>query len=207
MPQVTVTAVSSTAELINTIVRRLREKQAVTLQATGADAIRQLLQTVVRIRRLGLPQETPLVYASEVQSAIESQPGEPIARLSLATVPQTDDAQVADWPRIEEEIKEQFEAWETMPDGDSPLAQKLREHNAESPVLSGGDVDAAWDQAGVGEETVGGATPTPDQDVVDELGEAVGLTYDDDEPLRTGEKLAARDRHRWELDPASTEEE
>lgn len=43
-------------------------------------------------------------------------------------------------------------------------------------------------------------------DVVDELGEAIGLTYQDDETLRAGAKEAERDEHRWELDPASAED-
>lgn len=86
------------------------------------------------------------------------------------------------------------------------LVEKLRQHTAESPILSGGDVDAAWDYANdSGEETVGGTVATPDQDRVDELGEAVGLVYQDEEPLDTEEKLEKRDRNRWELNPASKE--
>lgn len=82
------------------------------------------------------------------------------------------------------------------------------ERTAVSPDLSGGDVDAAWNQANVaGEETVGGTTPTPDQDRVDALGAAVGLTYADDEPLEGGEKLRRRDENRWELMPESQIEE
>jgi hypothetical protein len=73
-------------------------------------------------------------------------------------------------------------------------------------VLTGGDIDAAWDQAEVGEETVGGTTPTPDQDIVDEIGKAVGVEYEDAEPLHTTEKLERRDEHRWELHPASSED-
>ena len=57
----------------------------------------------------------------------------------------------------------------------------------------------------MGEESVGGENPTPDQSVVDELGKAVGILYDDGEPLNTTEKVEARDQHRWELDPASSE--
>jgi Family of unknown function (DUF6335) len=73
-------------------------------------------------------------------------------------------------------------------------------------VVTGGDIDAAWDQADVGEETVGGTTPTPDQDIVDEIGRAVGLHYEDAEPLHTTEKVERRDEHRWELHPASSED-
>ena len=73
-------------------------------------------------------------------------------------------------------------------------------------VLAGGDIDAAWDESAVGEETVGGTTPTPDQDIVDEIGRAVGVEYEDAEPLHTTEKLERRDEQRWELHPASSED-
>lgn len=73
-------------------------------------------------------------------------------------------------------------------------------------ALTGGDIDAAWDNAAVGEETVGGTTPTPDQDIVDEIGRAVGVDYEDAEPLHTTEKLERRDEQRWELHPASSED-
>ncbi len=76
---------------------------------------------------------------------------------------------------------------------------------AHTPRLSGGDVEAAWDQD-TGEETVGGSNPTPDQDRVDELGQAAGITYSDTEPLHTTEKVERRDDKRWELDPASAED-
>lgn len=56
------------------------------------------------------------------------------------------------------------------------LIEKLREHHPTSSALSGGDVDAAWEDADVGEESVGGGHPTPDQDIVEEMGKAVGLT-------------------------------
>ena len=76
-----------------------------------------------------------------------------------------------------------------------------------SAELSGGDVDARWDQAeSSGEETVGGSVSTPDQDIVDEIGKAIGITYEEGEPLRVGRKEEERDEHRWELDPASSED-
>lgn len=59
-------------------------------------------------------------------------------------------------------------------------------------VLAGGDIDAACDQAAAGEETVGGSSPTPDQDIVDEIGRAVGVDYADSEPLHPTEKLERR---------------
>ena len=77
---------------------------------------------------------------------------------------------------------------------------------ARGTVLTGGDVDAAWVEADVGEETVGGSTPTPDQDIVDDLGRAAGVTYADSEPLRPEDKIVERDEKRWEVDPASAED-
>jgi len=72
-------------------------------------------------------------------------------------------------------------------------------------TLSGGDVDSTSDVEHSGEEGVGGSMPTPDQDNIDEMGESIGLTYEDDEPLGE-EKMKGRDSHRWELDPASSED-
>src|SRR6185369_11015041 len=102
-----------------------------------------------------------------------------------------------------EEVRQEFEDAQLLAAGGDQLKRELREHNSRTPVLSGGDVDADWARADIGDETVGGSSPTPDQDIVDELGEAVGITYEDNEPLRTAEKVEDRDRKRWELDPAS----
>ncbi len=75
-----------------------------------------------------------------------------------------------------------------------------------TPEISGGDLDADWQRPDVGEEAVGGSVPTPDQDIVEELGAAVGLTYEDDEPLDPEAKISRRDENRWELNPASSED-
>ena len=73
--------------------------------------------------------------------------------------------------------------------------------------LTGGDVDADVQSAYlVGDEAPGGDNPTPDQDIVDEIGAAVGLEYQDTEELGAERKLEERDRHRWELDPASADD-
>src|SRR5262249_28151496 len=105
----------------------------------------------------------------------------------------------------DQEVLEEFVEAAKMASGCQLLLKELREHHSKSPKLSGGDIDAAWDLADAGEETVGGSSPTPDQDVVDQIGEAIGLTYADNEPLDTEEKIAKRDLQRWELDPASSE--
>lgn len=106
----------------------------------------------------------------------------------------------------DEEVTEEFAEAQRLASGGEQLKRELREHHSRTPELSGGDIDADWAGADVGDETVGGSAPTPDQDVVDELGEAVGLTYEDNEPLHSTEKVEERDRKRWELDPASSED-
>ena len=74
------------------------------------------------------------------------------------------------------------------------------EYHETSPRLTGGDPDADWERADhVGEEAVGGTVATPDQNVVDELGAALGVPRAPDEEVRTsGEILERRDRYRWE---------
>jgi hypothetical protein len=104
------------------------------------------------------------------------------------------------------EVLEEFAEAQRLASGGQLLSRELREHHSRTPQDTAGDIDADWRRSDIGEETPGGSTPTPDQDVVEELGEAVGLHYEDNEPLDTAEKIAERDRHRWELDPASSED-
>jgi hypothetical protein len=87
------------------------------------------------------------------------------------------------------------------------LQDTLEDHHETSPALTGGDVDADWEEAyAVGDEAPGGDNPTPDQDRVDDIGKALGVTYEDNEELKAADKIAERDRHRWELDPASSDD-
>lgn len=87
--------------------------------------------------------------------------------------------------------------------------QELEQHNSTGPTLTGGDLDADWQGAeAVGDEAVGGHSPTPDQSLVDEIGKAVGFDPEDGGELHTVEELAAeRDHNRWELDRRSADSE
>jgi hypothetical protein len=91
--------------------------------------------------------------------------------------------------------------------GRQVLNERLRKHTAVSPEISAGDVDADW-MGGyfVGDEAATGDNPTPGQGAVEDVGHAAGVDYEDAEELRTSEKLTERDRKRWELDPASSED-
>lgn len=91
--------------------------------------------------------------------------------------------------------------------GRRELRERYDEHTETSPALTGGDVDADWESAySVGDEAPGGDNPTPDQDLVDDIGRAVGVEYQDNEELKGEAKISKRDRNRWELDPASSDD-
>jgi hypothetical protein len=77
-----------------------------------------------------------------------------------------------------------------------------RAYTSSSPRLAGGDVDADWRRAdSVGEEAPGGTVATPDQNVVDDLGAALGVPRELDEEFRPStEILEYRDRHRRDTD-------
>ena len=76
----------------------------------------------------------------------------------------------------------------------------LAEHTSTSPGLAGGDMDADWQRAdSVGEEAPGGTEATPDQDIVDAAGDALGVSRAPDEEFRSStEILESRDRNRNE---------
>ena len=91
--------------------------------------------------------------------------------------------------------------------GRGEMAESRADYATLTPAITGGDVDADVETAYfTGDEAPGGDNPTPDQDIVDDIGRALGVEYQDNEELRGADKLEDRDRHRWELDPASSED-
>jgi len=86
------------------------------------------------------------------------------------------------------------------------MAENLANHKGMTGV-TGGDPDVDIEDAYfTGEEAPGGDNPTPDQDIVDDIGKALGVEYEDNEELKGADKVADRDKKRWELDPASSED-
>ena len=89
-------------------------------------------------------------------------------------------------PRDSRELEERFEA------------------STQSPVTSGGDIDAEWEEADDdGAESVAGHNPTPDQSVVEENAAAMGYNYEDNQEIDLLEKMGKRDPNRFELDEDS----
>ena len=89
------------------------------------------------------------------------------------------------------------------------LASEVAAQPGTGPILTGGDVDADWTRAHLsGEEAVGGSVATPDQDVVDEIGRALGVEQAADAPVRTSDEiLRDRDHLRWHLEQDAIEAE
>jgi len=91
--------------------------------------------------------------------------------------------------------------------GRAEMAGHLLDHASMNPEITAGDVDVDVEDAYfTGDEAPGGDNSTPDQDVVDDIGKALGVQYEDNEELKSSEKIVERDKHRWEMDPASSED-
>jgi hypothetical protein len=91
--------------------------------------------------------------------------------------------------------------------GRAALETSLAEGRHTAQGITAGDVDADWESAfNTGDEAPGGDMPTPDKSVVEDIGAAVGVEYQDNEELKGVDKIEERDRHRWEFDPASSED-
>ena len=83
----------------------------------------------------------------------------------------------------------------------------MRNDPSADPTITAGDLDANWTNAQFsGDESAVSSSSTPDQNEVDEIGAAMGIQYASDEELKVGEKERSRDKQRWELDPASSED-
>ena len=88
------------------------------------------------------------------------------------------------------------------------LLERLDEHHSSSPADSGGDVDAEWEDVNdSGAESVFGHNPTPDQSDVEKNAHAMGINFEDNEPLDLLEKMEKRDRNRYELNEDSKGED
>ncbi len=96
----------------------------------------------------------------------------------------------------------------SVPHDAGELIERLDQNTAASPADSGGDIDANWEDVNTsGEESVFGGNPTPDQSDVEANAHAMGINFEDNEPLDFIEKIEKRDRDRYELDEDSKGED
>ena len=106
---------------------------------------------------------------------------------------------------VDEEMKDFIdEEIEHVPQAPSELKERLADHHSSSPADSGGDIDAQWEEVNSsGSEAVFGHNPTPDQSDVEENAHAMGIDFQDSEPLELIDKIEKRDRDRFEMDEDS----
>ena len=108
-------------------------------------------------------------------------------------------------PEIEEFMEGEIARAPKDPD---QLAHRLRNNTAASPKDAGGDLDASWEDVNEsGSESVGGDNPTPDQSMVEENANAVGVNFEDNEELDFLDKIERRDSDRYELNENSKADE
>lgn len=87
------------------------------------------------------------------------------------------------------------------------LAHRMKDDPMADSTVTGGDPDVQWEGAQFsGDESAVSSMTSPEQNEVDQIGRAMGVTYQDNEELNFGEKEHSRDVKRWELDPASSED-
>jgi hypothetical protein len=109
-----------------------------------------------------------------------------------------------------ETVKIQSPLWESL--GDRDIGSGVQEHqiiDLSARVVSptGGDLDVNPYLAEVaGDEAIGGTSPAPDQNVVEDLAVSAGIAIPDSASLHTTETLQQRDAHRWELELESAED-
>lgn len=132
-----------------------------------------------------------------------------VVNLYMTPQLQADEAQEAGWSNLlyAEEAELSFESLASESREEEISLEELKRKRSVEAEVTGGDLDDNVYQAEVvGEEAVGGQTPTPDQNVSEELLQAMGIASEEGESVNTREKLESRDQSRWELDPLSSED-
>lgn len=91
-----------------------------------------------------------------------------------------------------------------VPAAPNELKEEIVENYPASPADSGGDIDAEWQEVETtGSENVFGHNPTPDQSDVEANAHAMGIDFQDNEPLDFEKKIEKRDEDRYELNENS----
>lgn len=160
----------------------------------------------------------PKKHAPNKQAATQKTANKPSLKRAPARTPI---ARPAKPPRLDRERRTLDESTQRTPpssldmvrhgtaarSGRAEIEKHRIQHVGMSPSITGGDVDVDVEKAYfTGDEAPGGDNPSPDLEVVDDIGKALGVQYDDSEELRGSDKVTERDKHRWEMDPASAED-
>lgn len=192
--------------------RKAAPKKAVVRKAAAKKApVRKVAAKPAAVRKpaaksKAAPRKTPVKVAAPKPAAKAPATGKPAPARHVPALDRARRTVVETTPTAPSSLVSNRHA-SAASSGAEELRVRLASHTGTGPAITAGDVDANWEAAEtVGDEAPGGDNPTPDQDVVDEIGKALGVEYDDDEELQGGDEIAARDHDRWELDPASSDD-
>jgi hypothetical protein len=189
------------------VARKVAAKKAARKRPAAAARGRSSGAATARKRTATAARKSPRVSA-----APKAQPAAPKAAIPVRKAPAlnrprrtvTEDEDIVPTPPSSLDLDRHASAARS---GRREMKEKADRLTQTGPALTGGDVDGDFESAySVGDEAPGGDNPTPDQDIVDDIGRAVGVEYEDNEELKGEEKITKRDRKRWELDPASSED-
>jgi hypothetical protein len=109
-----------------------------------------------------------------------------------------------DEPTSREIESERLEEIDSAPEYTRELLERMANNTAASAADAGGDIDAQWEEVNTsGSETVFGDNPTPDQSDVEQNAHAMGINFEDNEPLDFTRKIEKRDEDRYELNEDS----
>ena len=173
-----------------------------------------------KLRAGGTGRESELAQTPETGRSVKGRTNPMPTKRSTGTPAGAGSSRIPGLNRARRQLREVEEGVQTPPSsldmdrapsaarsGRRGMQDARLEHNEVGPEITAGDVDADWEDAyAIGDEAPGGDNPTPDQDRVDDIGKALGIEYQDTEELKAADKIIERDRHRWELDPASSED-
>ncbi len=103
---------------------------------------------------------------------------------------------------VEDVVRDQFREAQ---DRGRRTGHENRPRTTESPMGAQPEVQGLENEEEE-EEEESEDDPSAGPNIAEDMADAVGISYQNDEPLHTEDKLEQRDRHRWELDPASSED-
>ena len=195
--------------------RAARKPKARAKAKTASKPLQKKTRMAVKARKAPARVSAPKAAAKPVKKAAPAaaKPKSPApARRMAVPPPPTLQRERRRLPEAEAEMfsnaTEDSRLMSSARSGHDELRSEMKKHTESSPAMTAGDVDAKWQDAyALGDEAPGGDNMTPDQGRVDDIGKALGIEYADDEELLGGDEILERDEHRWELDPASKDED
>lgn len=165
----------------------------------GSKAMRQSERRRSRPASKARPAMAAEQAAAEPAGAVAQEPQQPFPS----------DVEENDAPLPSEEIRETFDEANALGMGTEEPSGRLAGDAPEDPTgpaVSVPETGTVPNPAAQDDSFSGWVPYDPDLSTPEEIGEDMGVAIEPDEPLDLAGKLENRDRNRWELNPASSED-